>query len=65
MTTDTEVYDLVLTDLLNETLKRAFAKVEIITAKPKISGGRKMARLVKKARKEREQGRWIRIMKSM
>ena len=57
MSTDNEMYDQVLTDLLNATLKHGFAKAEIRTAKTKISGSRKLARLVKKARKEKEQSK--------
>lgn len=57
MSTDNEMYNQILTDLLNATLKNGFAKVEIRTAKIKISGSRKLARLVKKARKEKEQSK--------
>ena len=59
MSTDNEMYDQALISCLNETLKNGFAKVEIVTAKPKkkIYGSRRAIRRVLKARKEKEQGK--------
>lgn len=57
MSTDNEMYDQVLTDLLNATLKHGFAKAEIRTVKPKYTGSRRAIRMVLKARKEKEQSK--------
>lgn len=57
LSTDNEMYDQVLTDLLNATLKHGFAKAEIGTVIPKYTGSRRAIRRVMKARKEREQSR--------
>lgn len=57
MSTDNEMYDQVLTDLLNSTLKHGFAKAEIRTVIPKYTGSRRAIRRVLKARKEREQSK--------
>jgi hypothetical protein len=57
MSTDNEMYDQILTDLLNDTLKHGFAKAAIITPKKKIYGSRRAIRRVLKARKEKEQGK--------
>jgi hypothetical protein len=48
------MYDQILTDLLNATLKNGFAKAEIITPKKKIYGSRRAIRRVLKARKARK-----------
>jgi hypothetical protein len=57
MSTDNEMYDQILTDLLNETLKHGFTKAEIITPKKKVYGSRRAIRRVLKARKEKEQSK--------
>ena len=54
MTINNEMYDQVLTDLLNETLKHGFTKAEIITPKKKVYGSRRAIRRLLKARKEKE-----------
>ena len=54
MTINNEMYDQVLTDLLNETLKHGFTKAEIITPKKKVYGSRRAIRRLLKARTEKE-----------
>jgi hypothetical protein len=51
------MYDHILTDLLNETLKHGFAKAEIRTVKPKYTGSRRAIRKVLKARQKKEQSK--------